>query len=125
VDALWVDTQSRTIGLHESPQYVLCRFVDVGATGILRKVPLQWDLQNGVSSRLHKRSRAVCAFGSLLRNTSILFMNKIIEVRKNHRELMIESNSSRDSAMRFCGENNENLRARQSTHRTHLASLFE
>lgn len=35
-------------------------------------------------------------------------MNNIIEVRRNQRELIIESNSSRDSTMRFCRENDEN-----------------
>ena len=97
---LWVDTQTCTICLHESPQYILCRFVDVRTTSVLREVPLQRDLWNSINSYLRKRKRE-STFGSFLRNTSILFMNKIIEVRRNHLELIIESNNSSDSAMRF------------------------
>lgn len=67
----------------------------------------------------------VSTFGSLLRNTSILFMNKIIEVRKNHREFMIESKSSRDSAMRFYGGNCGNVYPRYQKRTTNLIPLFE
>lgn len=35
------------------------------------------------------------------RNISILFKNKMIDVRRNHLELIIESNRTRDSAIRF------------------------
>ena len=45
------------------------------------------------------RSRGT--FGSLLLNTSILFKNKMIDVRKNHRELITDSKRTSDSAMRF------------------------
>lgn len=53
-----------------------------------------------------------------------MFMNKIIEVRKNHREFIIESNSSRDSAIRFYFGNDENRRVR-SKRMTNLISLFK
>lgn len=52
-------------------------------------------------------------------------MNKIIEVRKNHREFIIESNSSRDSAMRFYGRSDENRYAKNREDMTDLVSLFE
>ena len=54
--------------------------------------------------------RSSGTFGSLLLNTSILFKNRIIDVRRNHLELMTDSNKMRDSCIRFCGP-----RARRST----------
>ena len=44
----------------------------------------------------------VNTFGSLALNTSILLRKRMIEVRKNHRELTTDSKRTRDSAMRFC-----------------------
>ena len=41
---LWVDTQLFPIGLQKSEKYILCRFVDIRATSVLRKVPLQRNL---------------------------------------------------------------------------------
>ena len=38
---------------------------------------------------------------SLCRKMSILFKNKIIDVLRNHRELITESKRTRDSAIRF------------------------
>lgn len=38
---------------------------------------------------------------SLCRKTSILFKNKTMDVLRNHRELITESNRTRDSAIRF------------------------
>jgi len=52
-------------------------------------------------------------------------MNRIMEVRKNQREFMIESNSSRDSAIRFYGRYYENRFMRCRTRVTNLVSLFE
>jgi len=52
-------------------------------------------------------------------------MNKMIEVRKNHREFIIESNSSRDSAMRFYGGRYENCYGKHREHTTDLVSLFK
>jgi len=52
-------------------------------------------------------------------------MNKIIEVRKNHREFIIESNSSRDSAMRFYSGDGESCYAKHRERMTNLVSLFK
>lgn len=43
----------------------------------------------------------VNTLGSLALNTSILLRKRMIEVRRNHRELMTDSKRTRDSAMRF------------------------
>jgi len=43
----------------------------------------------------------VLTFGSLFLKTSILLRNKIMDVRKNHREFMTDSKRSNDSAIRF------------------------
>jgi len=40
-------------------------------------------------------------FGNFPLKTSILFKKRMIDVRRNHRELMTESKRTRDSAMRF------------------------
>ena len=45
------------------------------------------------------RSRGT--FGNLLLKTSILLRNRMIDVRRNHRELMTDSNRMSDSAIRF------------------------
>jgi hypothetical protein len=45
---------------------------------------------------------SVNTLGSLALNTSILLRKRMIEVRRNHRELMTDSKRTRDSAMRFC-----------------------
>ena len=39
-NALRVDTQSRSVGLHESQQYVSRSFVGISTTGVVRKVLL-------------------------------------------------------------------------------------
>ena len=39
--------------------------------------------------------------GSLFLKTSILLRNKIMDVRRNHREFMTDSNRINDSAIRF------------------------
>jgi len=39
-NALRVYTQSGTVGLYEFQQYVLCRFIGVGTTDVVRKMPL-------------------------------------------------------------------------------------
>ena len=39
-NALRVYTQSRSVGLHESQQYVLCRFIDIRTTNVVRKMLL-------------------------------------------------------------------------------------
>lgn len=41
-------------------------------------------------------------FGSLTLKTSILFKNNMMDVRRNQRELMTDSNRINDSAIRFC-----------------------
>lgn len=47
------------------------------------------------------RSRGT--LGILCLNTSILFKNRIIDVRRNHRLLITDSNRVNDSIIRFCG----------------------
>ena len=41
-------------------------------------------------------------FGSLALKTSILLRNRMMDVRRNQRELMTDSKRINDSAMRFC-----------------------
>jgi hypothetical protein len=47
-------------------------------------------------------TKCVSTLGSVALNTSILLRKRMIEVRRNHRELMTDSKRTRDSAMRFC-----------------------
>ena len=68
--SLWVHAQPRAVRLHEPPQNVLRRLVNVGPASVFRKY------------------RSSGTFGNLLLNTSILFRNKLIDVRRNHHRLM-------------------------------------
>jgi hypothetical protein len=43
-------------------------------------------------------------FGNFALNTSILFKNKMMDVLKNHLELMTDSKRISDSCIRFFGE---------------------
>lgn len=47
------------------------------------------------------KQRTEHTFGNLCLNTSILFKKRIIDVRRNHLELMTDSNRTSDSAIRF------------------------
>lgn len=49
-----------------------------------------------------KDKKGALTLGNLFLNTSILFKNKIILVRRNHLLLITLSNSTNDSAIRFC-----------------------
>ena len=101
MDILGVHAQSRPVCLHEPPKDVLCSFINVGTGGVLRKILLQRNLSTQVSGCTRKVSTRCRTFGSLLLNTSILLRNKMIDVLRNHRELMTLSKSTRLSAIRF------------------------
>ena len=60
--------------------------------------------------------------GIFSRNTSILFIKKIIEVREKNGELMIEENSSIDSSKRFYGRCDENRDARNRENTTNMSA---
>jgi len=63
--------------------------------------------------------------GSLLLNTSILFRKRMIEVRRNHLELITDSKRTRDSAMRFYGDRLISLFQDFGGLVTHLVLLLE
>ena len=77
------------VGPHESQQYVLRRSADIMASNVVGTygMLLAWAC---------RRDGARRAFGIFSRNTSILHMSKIIEVREKNVHSMIEENSSID-----------------------------
>jgi hypothetical protein len=96
-----VDTESRPVSLRESPQNVLGRLVDIGAAWSESKSACAnsaAELDVPVYSGKY-RSKGV--FESFILNTSILFRNKMTDVRRNHRELITDSNRISDSCIRF------------------------
>ena len=99
-DALWVNVEPGSICLHELEQDEFGSLVHVWTADVLRTVPLQWDLHWAES--VGRTNAKICGtFGILFRNTSILFMKRIIDVRKNHLELTMDSKSTSDSVIRF------------------------
>lgn len=64
--------------------------------------------------RMEDGGRRRLTFGSLCRKTSILFRKRMIDVRRNHRELMTDSKSASDSTIRFCVR----ARSKQAGHAT-------
>ena len=56
--------------------------------------------------------RSKGTFGSLCLNTSILFRKRMIEVRKNHRELITDSKRTSDSSIRFWVRCNRSVRVK-------------
>jgi hypothetical protein len=106
-DLLRINTKPRPIRLHEPPQYILRRFIDIRTRSILREVLFKRHLHvmHPVSKTM-KIYRSLVAWrrtlGSLLLNTSILFRKRMIDVRRNHRELITLSKRTSDSAIRFC-----------------------
>ena len=87
------------ICLHIFPQNVFSHFVDIGTTRVLWEISLQWNLTGYEETEDTIIARPT--FGSLVLKTSILLRNRIMEVLKNHWELMMDSNRMRDSAIQF------------------------
>jgi hypothetical protein len=60
------------------------------------------NLEEGKVRRAEEEGEDIVGtLGSFALNTSILLRKRMIEVRKNHRELMTDSKRTRDSAIRF------------------------
>ena len=97
---LWVYTKLCPVGLHKPPQDVLGCLVRIRPTRVLLEVSFQRYLGTGWFAEKRKQ-RQLLTLRSLCRKMSILFKNKIIDVLRNHRELITESKRTRDSAIRF------------------------
>lgn len=98
---LWVNIEPSSIRLHELQEDKLGSFVHVRSTNVLRTIAFQRNLFRTQPGQSMQLIPSLHTFGILFRNTSILFMKRIIDVRRNHLELTIDSKSTRDSVIRF------------------------
>lgn len=102
---LWIYTQSCSVCLHKPPKNIPCSFVYVAPTRVLSKEVLQWNLYVQHKHILKEFGKCRHTLGNFALNTSILFKKRMIDVRKNHRELITDSNRTRLSCIRFCWHN--------------------
>ena len=100
-NVLWINTEPGSVCLHEFQQDKLGSFIYVCSANVLGTVALQWDLRRSSSVYHARRGKVRGTFGILFRNTSILFMKRIIDVRRNHLEFTMDSKSANDSVIRF------------------------
>ena len=109
-----MNVSPRVVGSHESQQYVLRRSADIMASDVVRTygMLLTWACRRDGTRR---------ALGIFSRNTSILYMSKILGVREKTGDLMIEENGSIDSSKRFYGRCDENHDARKCKNTMNLS----